>query len=348
MTEILDLARTWRPVDLAEVLSGAYRSPVPSVGARSDGIGLFYPGRVHTIIGETEGGKTWVALLACRTELDAGHHVIYLDFEDDAAGVVGRLLALGVAPDTIAERFHYLHPEEQFSDTARGELADLVVSCSPTLAVLDGVTEAMSLFGLELKDNTDTAKFNRRLLAWLAALGPAVVTLDHVVKDREARGLYAMGAAHKINGLNGATYILVNRSPFGEGVTGRSTIYIRKDRPAGLRKHALPARDGLAWFADLVIESTVHYGQPHLAGDLYPPEPEEHQFRPTRLMKRVSDALQRAGQPLNARGVLDRVTGKQADIRAAVAALVDEGYVAVEGGPRGAQLHRLVKPYEEK
>ncbi len=88
--------RTWAPVDLSDVLDGRYEPPRPTVGARADGAGLFYPGRMHTISSESEGGKTWLALAAAQHELHNGNAVIYLDFEDDEGGVVGRLLALGV------------------------------------------------------------------------------------------------------------------------------------------------------------------------------------------------------------------------------------------------------------
>jgi len=58
-----------------------------------------------------EPGKGWFALSAAIDELDAGNHVLYLDFEDDENGVVGRLLTLQVESDTIAAQFHYVRPE---------------------------------------------------------------------------------------------------------------------------------------------------------------------------------------------------------------------------------------------
>jgi hypothetical protein len=55
---------SWRPVDLTSVLDGTWQPPVPSVGRRSDGLGLFYQGKTHTVVSETEAGKTWFALAA--------------------------------------------------------------------------------------------------------------------------------------------------------------------------------------------------------------------------------------------------------------------------------------------
>ena len=105
-------ARPWQPVDLTTVLDGAWEPPQAAVGRRSDGVGLFYPGKTHTVASESEAGKTWFALSACIDELTAGRHVLYLDFEDDEGTLVRRLLALQIPPDLILSNFHYLKPHE--------------------------------------------------------------------------------------------------------------------------------------------------------------------------------------------------------------------------------------------
>ncbi|MER7309932.1 AAA family ATPase [Streptomyces griseoluteus] len=336
---------TWRPRDLTDVLDGTYRAPEPTIGRRDDGVGLFYPGRVHSVIGESEGGKTWFALLAVCSELAAGHAVVFIDFEDDAPGVVGRLLALGADRTAIRERFAYIRPEEPLgANFNRNEIATALHDLRPTFVPIDGVTEGMALHGMELKDNTDVAKFGRMLLRPIADMGAAVTTLDHVTKDREGRGRYAIGGVHKLNGLNGAQYVLENRTPFGVGVTGKSTVRIAKDRPGQLRKHALSHSSGLHWFADFTLRS---HDQTFTEGSLYPPIEQQGPFRPTSLMRKVSDAITGAPAPLSVRGVQDRVTGNKDAVRQALARLVDEGFVSVEAGPRGAQLHKLAKPFTE-
>ncbi len=61
----------------------------------------------------------------------------------------------------------------------------------------------------------------------------------------------------------------------------------------------------------------------------------------------MSDALAGAPEDLSVRGVLDRVTSKRAeDVRGALARLVDEGFVTVQNGARGAHLHHLDRPFE--
>ncbi|GAA2370805.1 hypothetical protein Cme02nite_45070 [Catellatospora methionotrophica] len=292
--------RTWRPVDLDDVLSGRYVAPRPTVGRRDDGVGLFYPGRVHSIASESEAGKTWFALIAAREEIEAL--------------------------------------------TNAGDLAEVLGDLKPTLAILDGVTEAMSMHGLELKDNTDVARFGKLLPRAIAEHGPAAVALDHVVKNAEGRGRYAIGGVHKLNGINGAAYVLENRTPFGIGRTGRSTVYVAKDRPGQLRKAALPSAEGLFWLTTMEI---ISHDETFVETSLVVPASNGERPRPTALMQKISDALAGAGQPLTKQGIEDRVTGKATFVRLALAALVDEGYVAVTAGSRGSLLHSLKKPFGE-
>lgn len=328
--------RSWAPVDLTAVLDGSWQPPLPTVGKRSDGIGLFYPGRSHTIISETEGGKTWLALSAALDEMADGNHVVYFDFEDSEGGIVGRLLTLGAHRSTINERFHYLRPTDPLGTGINvDDLNRVLADHQPTLGIIDGVTEAMTLHGLNPLDNVDAAVFGRMLPRRITETGAAAVSLDHVVKDRDGRGRYALGAVHKLNGLDGASYVLENRAPFGVGLTGRSTIRIAKDRPAQLRRHALPSGGGMHWFGDLVLKS---HGDEFAEVSIEPPTAHAPEFRPTLLMGRISDALAEHG-PLSGRQLEEMVTGKSATIRDALSFLKVDGYVS------STTPHQLLKPY---
>ncbi|WP_075662256.1 AAA family ATPase [Streptomyces acidiscabies] len=337
--------RTWGAQDLRSVLDGSYRPPQPTVGRRDDGVGLFYPGRMNSVASESEAGKTWFALIACLQEMNDGHHVLYLDFEDDAGGVVGRLLCLGANPADVLEYFHYVRPENSPSDIDLIDLA-AVLDAEPTLAIVDGVTEGMSLFGLELKDNTDIAKFGRMLLRPLTNAGAAVVTLDHVVKSSENRGRYSIGGVHKLNGLNGVMYMLENRRPFGIGVTGKSTIRVAKDRPGQIRKNGLPHSSGMHWYGDLVVKSeSAEFAQANLYAPIQREEEDrqedEDRKRLDGIKRKVLEAVGKAKDPLTGKGIEDRVTGRAADVRRAVAELIDNGQIAASPGPRNSTLHSL-------
>jgi len=87
---------TWEPIDLAPFLSGEIRQPRPTIGAvRTDGQRFMYPGREHAVLGETESGKTWLALACVAAELAAGHRVLYVHYEEsDPASTIERLRLL--------------------------------------------------------------------------------------------------------------------------------------------------------------------------------------------------------------------------------------------------------------
>jgi 5S rRNA maturation endonuclease (ribonuclease M5) len=330
------ITSSWLPVDLGPALEGDWQPPQPTVGQRTDGRGLFYPGKSHAIISETEAGKTWFALAACYDEINADRHVLYVDFEDDQGSIAGQLLTMGALHEKVLEFFHYIRPEEPLGNGANlAILRDVVERYHPTLAVVDGVTEAMTMHGLDPLKNVDAALFGHILTRRLAAAGCAVANLDHVTKSSDGRGRYALGAVHNLNALDGAAYVLENRTPFGVGITGRSTIKIAKDRPGQLRPHGLPSAGGLHWYGDLVIES-------HAEGwtEVYvePPHEASADFRPTEMMTRVAQTLGEHG-PLSQRRIVLATKGKTESIVKAIDYLVIDGFVS-EKTP-----HELLKPY---
>ena len=352
-----DTASSWAFSDLTPVLDGTHKPAQPVIGARDDGIGLFYPGRVNGIQGESEAGKSWVALICCLTEMNRGNRVVYLDFEDSEEGVVSRLLLIGGTPDQIAERFLYVRPGGTPTPAELRAVIARIGEQQPTLIVVDGVTEAMVMLGLELKENTEIARFGRMLLRPLADTGAAVVPLDHVVKSTESRGRYALGGVHKLNAVDGVQYMLEAVRPFGINTEGRSRLRVAKDRPAQIRKHALPGgRNPMHWFADLVIKSE---GDEFAEAHLYPPvqhiedpadrtaeeqkaEVEEQEIRDREEV--VFAVLGKTTVPLSKNALEELISGRASITRRALTRLVHSGRVVVEKGPRGAALHCLPKP----
>jgi hypothetical protein len=328
--------RSWRPVDLSAVLSGGWEPPQPTVGRRSDGVGLFYGGKVHTVASESEAGKTWLMLAAAFEEMRAGNSVAYIDFEDDEGGVVGRLLSLQLAPDVIREQFRYVRPTEALHGVGNlDDLREIVTTHRPTLAVVDGVTEAMTMHGLNPNDNADVATFGRILPRRLATAGAAAVCLDHLPKAADNRGRYAIGGVHKLNGVDGAAFLLEGRDPFGVGLTGRSTIRIAKDRPGQLRKHGQRRNDGLYDFGELVLTS---HDDSYVELEIAAGAVRDDEFRPTHLMAKIAEALKAHG-PMPQRQILATVRGKRQFAIDALVILQRDGYVSVK------TPHELLRPY---
>lgn len=328
---------TWRPIEWAHLLAGDVTDENPSILSRSDGPALLYRGRLHSLYAEPEGLKTWVALEACRQEIEADNPVLYVDFEDNQRGVLARLRSLGVEDNIIEKRFTYIQPAERLNPQAWEHL-DAVLSNQPSLVVCDGVTEAMVLEGLNLVDNSDVAEFLERLPRRIVRAGPAVLLLDHVGRNREARGKFAIGAQAKLAGIDGAAYSMEVSEPFGRNKTGRARLQLQKDRIGFVSEHSIGSKRDIAAVVAVSMDGRVEIR-------LEPPaDPEK--WKPTRLMELVSEAIETT-QGMTTNQILSLVNGRREYKIQAISNLVAERYVRTEPGPRNALLHHSEKPYRE-
>lgn len=340
---------SWWPVDLAALFDGTAEILVPTLFARDDGQHILYPGKAHAFNGESESGKSWAALLACLQAIGAGHNVLYVDFEDTAPTVVARLLALGAKPVDVVARFTYLAPHEPLiwrdKITAGGiDLAVLLESHPFALAILDGVTEAMTMHGLDINSNNDVATFYNTLPRRLKQTGSATVQIDHIPKNRDNRGRGGIGGQHKLAGID-VSFIVEATAPFGIGRHGVAKLSIEKDRPGQLRQHASGRR-----IAELHLDSdpATHA----LAASLRVPEGAPQQadhWQPTVLMESVSDFIRdcnAVGHHPSQNDIESGVSGKAENIRKAIAELVRTGYVGRGLDGRRKHEHTLITPYE--
>lgn len=252
----LDAESGWRPVDLGPYLTGTVERAHPGIGMmRRDGVQLFYPGKEHAVIGEMEAGKSWAVLASVVEQLAKGATVVYFHFEeDDPADTVERLLLLGAQPADIETCFLFCAPPYAITP----DVVAYYVEQQPTIVVLDGQNEAMSLHGMGIREEDGAAAFRRTLVKPFTAAGAAVIACDHVVKDSEksAKG-YALGSIHKGNGINGTIVLLENAEPFGIGRRGASRVYVTKDRPGQVRQHGQPTSVPRKFFLGmLVVDST--------------------------------------------------------------------------------------------
>lgn len=345
-TEVPDVeqaeSETWEPVDLTPYLTGDYIPPEPTIGLRTDGKGLFYPGRTHSLAGPPESGKTWIGLHAAAQQINDGNNVEFLDFENSPDDIVNKLRMLGAPVELIARHVSYLQPDRPITQPAADRLRDRIAANTVSLVIVDGITNVMGMHGLNPNDNADVAKFDMMIPRAVADLGPAVVTIDHTAKNPQEHNRFAIGAQHKLGSITGAAYLIdLNRSqPFAPGRHGQATITISKDRPGAVRA-AHPTRAGI-----FHLDGTD--GGP--SAWLEPPEDrpaDGEPFRPTVLMERVSMLLEKVGDPLTGNTIVKEVTGKTKHVRTALQQLVDEGFVATETGPKQGVLHRSVRPFRE-
>ena len=333
-----DTPHPWKPEDLTPILDGTHTTPTATTMTRRDGKHLLYPYAVHSISGEPGSCKTWAALVATAQALEDGQPALFIDFEDRATSVVNRLRALGVTPTHIAAGLRYIRPETALDPTGWTHLAQAAQDCP--VAVIDGITEAMTLHGLSLMDNEDVARWLALLPTRIANLGPAVVQIDHVVKNADNRGRYAIGGQHKLAGITGVAYKILTIKPAGKGVKGHAKLVIDKDKHGDVGPTGITA-------ADLYLDATTNDGTIYAWLDTPGSETtEDGHFRPTTLMTRVSTFVEtHPGSTL--RAIRTGVRGKAESIADAVAALLTEGYLRGEDRPQGGQFYWLVEPFKD-
>ncbi len=368
-----DDAPSWAPVDIGSARRGV-GAPPPAILTRSDGACLFYRGKTHSVHGESESGKSWLVQCASAELLNAGEPVLYVDFEDEAGAVAERLIRLGVPSEIVdnPELFVYVRPEAPPTTDREREAFDALLGSRYSLAVIDGVTDSMGLFGLSGKDADDVAQWHRALPKAIARnTGAAVVCVDHVAKDAGTRGRFALGSQHKMAGLSGAAYVVEMEQPFAVGQAGRASVRVGKDRPGLVRGLGGRWRKGdrTQHVADLHLDSTDAerttwtLAMPENAGkstdtDEGKSQARKPSFRPTWFMEQVSRYWEETDNPA------DRTSNKTVAAmcaereergkapsrqrwRDAIKFLLDEGFAKIETGARDSQIHVVVKQYRQ-
>lgn len=335
---------TWAPRDVSAVLAGLVAGtidrPQPSIGALDNGGALFYRGMVNGIAGESGCGKTWTALAVCAQAMETGQAALYIDLEGDAASMLSRLLDMGVSADDIADSFVYVSPDEALTVADSHLLAAEIIRRGVVVVVIDSTGEALAMEGANPNADEEVAAWFRALPTMLAKVkpddgtGPAVIVLDHQAKDATG-SLWPIGSQRKRAAIGGTQYIQTAAQPFAKGEPGHAVLRVAKDRhgayPAGARVARLDVKPSGAGVSVRLasFEESAPNG-----------------FRPTELMRRVSDVLAITG-PLSLRGVRERVKGRREYLTAAIDHLISDGYVVTEPGANRATMHRLVREFRE-
>lgn len=338
---------SWRPLDLTGYVNGTHKAIEPTIMARTDGRNLLYAGMVHSFQGESESGKSMIAQAETARQVAAGSKCLYIDFESDAETVVPRLLMLGASPEQIVRNLHYIKPE--VNPLAYPDEADAwgqLLRNRYALAIIDGVTEAFSVYGVKSIDNDEVTTWGRAVPRRIASrTGAAVVVIDHVTKSSEGRGRFAIGAQAKMSYLTGASYMVEVISPIGVGMAGKLALRVGKDRPGQVRPISGEWRKG-----DRTQEAAV-IGIDSTSGDTIrytvdaPRKAADPAAISSELMETVSKCIEDAPEPPSFRKINGMVSGKEQNVREAITKLQAGGYVSVVPGPRQSQLHHSLIPY---
>ena len=223
-------------VDVAALLSGSLPEPPrPTVALRQDGLGLLYAGRVNTLIGDPECGKTTIAYAAAAETLGRGGKVLFVDVDHNGAELVlGRLIDFGASVETLSDPncFRLSEPAESWTLLAAIKES---IDWQPTLAVVDSLGEVVPMLGLNSNLPDDYTTAHRKILTRLARAGACVIAIDHLAKGEESRRRGAGGTLAKLRAVDGVAYRVTLREPFAPGRGGAAGLSIIKDRPGGVR-----------------------------------------------------------------------------------------------------------------
>lgn len=312
-------------LDVADVAALLATDLVPETGSyltRSDGTSLLYAGKTHVLQAEPSTGKSWVAVATVAEVLALGGAAVYLDCEDTPGGILKRLLNVGCASAAVAERFAYARPVGPHGLIERRALERLLDDLNPDLVVIDGVGESLSRNGFSEDKADDILRWFDLLPRPLAETGAAVLMIDHVAKDPEARGRWARGSGAKLGAIDGATYQVKLSQPFSRKRSGALRLVIAKDRPGGV---------GAIGETAAVVTIEPHGDGERVMLRIEPDGaalPPTDSYKPTNVMAQVWHEIDTAGAPLTAKALQALVHAKPRTIAEALARLLSEGYVA--------------------
>ena len=328
--EIIEEESSWKPIELSPYYDGLFQEVSANILGRTDGRHLIYAGKVHSFYGESESGKSWVAQIATAELLKADKKVIYIDFESDPQDIVKRLKALGVSRANLLHYFTYIRPEGVREVSDPYWQAILQPDCA-TMVVIDGVTESLTMFGGETVDNDAITRWMRNFPRTVATKsGAAVILIDHITKNSETRGRFAIGGQAKLATIDGAAYLVEPIEVLSPGRVGSLTIRVTKDRPGDIRRNA-----GMWRKSDRTQEAAVLTMDSTKAQILYiisPPTNEEEleERMNHKKLKEVADFIH-ANPGASRRMVTDGVKGGREAIGARLQEMFKAGFIDNRG-----------------
>lgn len=318
---------SWAPINLAQLET---RPPIrPTLGQA----GIAYPGKRHVFSGPQESAKTLAAYAVGLEVIRGGQPIVVIDFEMGKWDARDRLRELGATNDDLA-LLHYVEPEEQatLSHIAR------LIALRAALVIIDAAAGAYDIQGLDDNKRQDVERFTRIYVRDFWRNGIATIVLDHVVKNTETRGKYAIGSERKVGGADVHLGFEVI-TPIKRGTSGIYKITTHKDRGGFLERGRL---------ADLHLHSAPDTHQITWEFKAAEHLPEGETFRPTALMEKVSRYLETHTEPVSRNNVETTIKGKRAEfIRKALDALVNERFVTQSTGAHNSKLVSSERPYRQ-
>lgn len=318
---------SWAPRNLAEM------EDTPPVQPTLGGLALCYPGKRHVFSGPQESAKTLAAYVIGLSVVRGGASVVLIDFEMGPWDAKTRLRELGATDEELGS-VYYIQPDTKATD----ERIEPLIRLEPDLVLVDAAAGAYDLQELDDNKRGDVERFTRLYVNAFWKAGIATIVLDHVTKNAETRGNYAIGSERKVGGADVHLGFSVVH-PIKRGGSGTYKIVTHKDRGGYLKRGKLadfelvsdPDTNAIAW--SFVAATEVD---------------DEHPFRPTGLMEKASRFLERCVTlPVSQNTIIQEKLGKKQYVVEALDVLVAEGWMEETAGPNRSRLYDIVTVYRE-
>jgi Bifunctional DNA primase/polymerase, N-terminal/AAA domain len=370
-TELRD-GSSWSP---RGDLAAAMADPMVEVNAEGvlrredDDATLFPRGQLHVLFGQSESGKSWLALLAIVQVCRAGGRALYVDFEDSVRTFVKRLrddLRVPELDSWVAKgRLAYASPDEPPSTMT----ADTIASRHYDLVIVDSWAEVVAAIkDGSLKDGTLTRRV-MRLFRTVAEAGASVIIIAHASEKTE-RPETTLGASEQKQAVTGQEVLMLNSQPLVRGRDGSSLLYVTKDRQgataddvdvtaAGARAHKRLWGEMLVGQADVltadghpdgkkaavIVRAATH--DPKIARTRAKAKDVAEQ----EIIKHLNALTDKGQEGASVNRIVQQLVDveglKERTVRRAIDSLVEEGMLHVDGetpaGPTGGRPSPIIK-----
>jgi hypothetical protein len=312
---------SWERLNLA---SSEFATP-PEPPAFS---GLIYRGARHLLIGEPETFKTTVGWIVA-LEAKRGHGLIVaaIDFESGPAGTRRLLTDLGATHDELGA-IYYVAPDQPPS---RDDIT-AILDANVGLVILDATAGAFSLSGLDDNKRADAEHFSTTWIEPFWRANIATIAIDHVPKNLEGRGRFAIGSERKV-GAADVVLSLEAAKTMTRGGDGLVRVTVFKDRPGFLLRPTAAE-----------IEFTSDPETHAITWAFKTPSAEEStgsSFEPTHLMGHARAFLAQQTEPVSFHVVEEAIPGQRKWRRVAINKLIEHREVTETKGSRNARLLQL-------
>lgn len=217
-------------------LAGVVKRPVPLPAIYG---GLIYHGRVHTMAGPPEAGKTVCALWIALQMMKRGHRILMLDEETGPRQVADLLRSMGAAAEMVDQQLYYT----AFNDLPWkaddiDHLAQVCIAWKPALTIFDSASEMLASAGIDENKPAEVTNFYKLVLRPVAAKHrSAVLLLDHDAKEQPGKvSRYARGTTAKLASPD-VSIKLYPLHAFSRSQDGALGLMVSKDRLGGLHRY---------------------------------------------------------------------------------------------------------------